>query len=117
MRNWLDDRRVPADGLVWCEGWPEWKNSTEVFPQLSASTAPLPTATPAPAVASAPEPLMPQAIHADGGSTTKASAVDQYHQKKRRRTASRKVAILITLAVTVLILFGVLIWIVYHPLG
>ncbi len=53
MRQWITDRRVGADSLVWREGWPEWKKALEAFPSL-ASVLPAAVAA-AVAVASAPD--------------------------------------------------------------
>lgn len=37
MRKWLDQGRVGFDSLVWREGWPDWKQAGEVFPQITPS--------------------------------------------------------------------------------
>jgi uncharacterized protein DUF4339 len=37
MRQWLLERRVGADCLVWREGWPEWKKAPLVFSRLGAA--------------------------------------------------------------------------------
>jgi hypothetical protein len=42
MRQWLAQRRVGADSLVWREGWPEWKRASMVFPSLAVQTPPVP---------------------------------------------------------------------------
>ncbi len=39
MRQWLDERRVGPDYLVWREGWPEWKRASAVFARLAAMSA------------------------------------------------------------------------------
>jgi len=36
MRGWIEDGRVAADSLVWREGWGDWQEASEVFPQLGA---------------------------------------------------------------------------------
>jgi hypothetical protein len=38
MRQWLTQRRVGADSMVWREGWPEWKKASVVFPSLGGVT-------------------------------------------------------------------------------
>ena len=38
MRQWLTQRRVGADSMVWREGWPEWKKASVVFPSLGGAT-------------------------------------------------------------------------------
>jgi hypothetical protein len=74
MRRWIEEKRVSASGLVWREGWPEWKKGSEVFPQLSGQPTP-PTevaSTPAaPSVATnnagntaADQPKQPASIYA-----------------------------------------------------
>jgi hypothetical protein len=35
MRAWLQEGRVPADALVWREGWPQWRAAAAVFPYLA----------------------------------------------------------------------------------
>ncbi len=35
LTQWVEDRRVPAESLIWCEGWSDWKVASEYF-----STAP-----------------------------------------------------------------------------
>lgn len=34
MRCWLSEGRVGADSLVWREGWRDWQEAGQVFPQL-----------------------------------------------------------------------------------
>jgi hypothetical protein len=35
LRSWLAEGRLTADTLVWHEGWQDWREATELFPQLS----------------------------------------------------------------------------------
>ena len=39
MRDWLGQRRVGPDYLVWREGWPDWQPALQVFPQLGGGQA------------------------------------------------------------------------------
>ena len=39
MRKWMREDRVGAKAYVWQEGWPDWKNATEVFPEYAQSAA------------------------------------------------------------------------------
>ncbi len=48
MRDWLGQRRVGPDYLVWREGWPDWRPAAQVFPQLGSAPA---AAAPQPAAA------------------------------------------------------------------
>ncbi len=36
MRQWLAENRIAADTLVWKEGWPDWKNASDVFESLAS---------------------------------------------------------------------------------
>jgi hypothetical protein len=35
MRTWLAEGRISADSLVWREGWRDWLEASQVFPQLA----------------------------------------------------------------------------------
>lgn len=40
MRKWIAEGRVSSDSLVWREGWADWRNASQLFPNLaSAGTA------------------------------------------------------------------------------
>jgi hypothetical protein len=39
MRQWLTQRRVGADSMLWREGWSDWKKAVVVFPSLGGSPA------------------------------------------------------------------------------
>ncbi len=39
MRQWLSQRRVGADSMVWREGWPDWKRADQIFPLLFATAS------------------------------------------------------------------------------
>ena len=52
MRQWLAQRRVGGDSMLWREGWTDWKRAVAVFPSLGP--APAANAAPAPAQGSAP---------------------------------------------------------------
>ncbi len=36
VKQWLVERRIQVDTLVWREGWSEWKTADQVFPSLGA---------------------------------------------------------------------------------
>ena len=41
IERWLAEGRVPADALVWRQGWPEWRTAASTFHQLrSADSTP-----------------------------------------------------------------------------
>jgi hypothetical protein len=52
MQQWLDERRVGPDYLVWREGWPEWRRASAVFARFAGAPG-LPSSPAAP-VAPAP---------------------------------------------------------------
>ena len=35
MKSWLEEGRVVNDSLIWREGWPDWKEAQNVFPQFA----------------------------------------------------------------------------------
>lgn len=37
MRVWVSEGRVPVGSFVWCEGWANWRQAADVFPQIVAS--------------------------------------------------------------------------------
>ncbi|MDP6719567.1 MAG: DUF4339 domain-containing protein [Pirellulaceae bacterium] len=37
MRRWMQEGRVGADSMVWCEGWAEWQIAGPIFPSLAPS--------------------------------------------------------------------------------
>lgn len=39
VRQWLTERRIQADTLVWREGWEEWKTADKVFSSLASGGA------------------------------------------------------------------------------
>jgi hypothetical protein len=58
MRTWLAEGRVSADSLVWREGWRDWREAGELFPQLRAGTT-----TAGPASQSSGELPIPKGVH------------------------------------------------------
>jgi len=95
MRSWLAEGRVTADSLVWREGWRDWQEADNVFPQLSPQQI-------APEIAAEiPQP----AISQPGASHTLV-----------QRSQSRRTQIVITigLAVTVIVLFIILLVVLFY---
>ena len=39
MRTWLAEGRIAVETLVWREGWRDWREAGDVFPQLSSSAS------------------------------------------------------------------------------
>ncbi len=89
MRNWIDEGRVSPDSLVWREGWRDWQEAGQVFPQLRASSGFTP--------ASSGEPL--------------ASRV----RSGRKASQTQNLWLLLLLVVAVAVLVGVFIYVAFGP--
>ena len=35
LRQWVEEHRVAADALVWRDGWPQWREAIDVFPEYA----------------------------------------------------------------------------------
>ncbi len=46
MRTWLREGRVTPDSLVWREGWRDWEDATDVFPESAFPQSRIPDAVP-----------------------------------------------------------------------
>jgi hypothetical protein len=91
MRKWVSEGRVSVDSLVWREGWPDWKNAGQLFPNLAQASASGQSAGPAalPAIG-APIRSLPR------------------HSTKSRGGSGLAIALLVTLAIVCVGLVGVL---------
>jgi hypothetical protein len=122
MRQWVNESRVAADSLVWCEGWEQWRVARDVFVELgagvlgagvpgAAAVASLPVgglviraATPGPAVATGP------AVGTSPAGTVATTASVRYHA--RRRSTGRLLALIVVLGLLVVALAAVFIYVV-----
>jgi hypothetical protein len=100
FRQWITQRRVTADALVWRDGWTDWRVAGEVLPQLSPRTPP--------AFAAIPGATLPPSASAPAAETVNAPAAK--YLRARRSKSSTIVAICI-LGVVALALVGVLIFV------
>ena len=93
MRTWLAEGRVGADAMVWREGWRDWRQADDVFPQLS------------------PHQAIPglEDIVAKPATTP----VLGYAAKRRARQSKQAIAI-VALVITVFVLFLVFLWVLYR---
>lgn len=97
FRQWIAQRRVTADSLVWRDGWADWRPAGEVLPQLAARTPPAFAAAPSmamPATAASPAPDAPATRYI-----------------RSRRSKSSTIVAIGVLGVVALALVGVLIFI------
>lgn len=132
--DWIRERRVTSDSLVWKEGWKEWLAANAAFPELfpppapSTPPAPIPPAAvplppAAPSVPPSPSiPLSSPAVAANldsakapsNGANEALSAVQtkaMMRMRKKKRRQLQAVGILSVLAILLIfVLIVVLIW-------
>jgi len=104
MRNWISEGRVSADSLVWREGWRDWLEAVEVFPQLKAEPSPF-ALTGVSAAGPAPSAVAP----------TEASSSS--FSRPRRRSTNTQAVIITTLILAVVVLAVVFILVLTGALG
>jgi hypothetical protein len=104
FRQWIAQRRVTADSLVWRDGWTDWRLAAEVLPQLATK--------PAPAFAGMAGTAMP-ASAAGPAAASGPNATASRYVKSRRSKSSTVVAICI-LGLVAIALVGVLIWVLLN---
>jgi hypothetical protein len=92
MRRWIVEGRVSADSLVWREGWPEWRNASDEFPELTGGLPPAPISVPP-----APAPI-------SVGNGTSPSPTSSFKPRARRGNSGMGVAIVVTLGLLVVVL-------------
>ncbi|QGJ69401.1 Hypothetical protein PBC10988_10830 [Planctomycetales bacterium 10988] len=54
VRQWVRERRVTPDSMIWNQGWPNWKKASEVFPELAGGSTP--SSAPGPPQVNLPRP-------------------------------------------------------------
>lgn len=107
FRQWIAQRRVTADSLVWRDGWSEWRLAAEVLPQLAPRTSSLF----GPAAGVAQPAVAPATV---GAAAESVNATAARYVKSRRSKASTVAAICI-LGLVAIALVGVLIWVLNRP--
>jgi len=98
LRNWIAEGRVSADTLVWREGWRDWQEASEVFPQFGAGQ---PAFGPGPVV----------------GTATAATASAAHRPVRRRASKGVQIAMLTGLILVVLVLLVLFLLVVFGPVG
>ena len=94
MRKWIAEGRVSSDSLVWREGWADWKNAGQLFPNLASAGG---TVAATSAAAALP-------------STTATRSANRYVAKKKSGSGMA-VAFLVVLAVVCVALVAVLVYV------
>ena len=117
--DWLNEKRVGENSLVWREGWGTWQPAKEAFPEFfktTPNTTPVPKVALSTPVAVAPVPVAPSAIRnpdkptpANSGSNS-ALPLDptmetrRTVQVRRRRSHSQNLVLLVSLSLVALVL-------------
>lgn len=57
MRRWMEEGRVGADSMVWCEGWADWRTAGPIFPSLTPAPEQPAESTVAPVTVNEPKTL------------------------------------------------------------
>jgi len=96
MRTWLDEGRVDVDSLVWCEGWQDWKEAGDVFPQLGAGQ---------------PGASFGQ-ISPGGTNATRAAAARVDRARARRQARNVQTLVIIVLVCAVVALGSIFFWVI-----
>ena len=111
FQSWIQEGRVGPDSLVWQEGWDDWKQGAEIFPQLAGSPEP-------PAGFTSPGGLN-DFTGLNVGNANPAGATSQNNSPPRRLNSRRHKTIwtpvvVSLLAVAALILIGIFILVIKH---
>jgi len=94
MQSWIAEGRVSPESLVWREGWRDWQQASETFPQLGPGGA-------EPGLGVIPASQTPLSRAAASG----------YRLHTRRRPTAMNAAIITILILAVILLLGVFIWV------
>lgn len=115
FRQWITEKRVAADSLVWRDGWPEWRLASESLPQFS-SRPPAPAAATgfmAPAavapVFAGNGPASPAMTQASATESPAMAASAKYLRSRKSRTPT--IVAICSLAVVAIALIAVLIYV------
>lgn len=133
FEQWLSEKRVTHDSLIWREGWPEWLNAAKALPELFTTESPasLMPAAPAPALAPAPTPTAQQpgsssvtglnAIAGQGlagqhSSVNSASVTIEKNriEKKRRKKRNYTVMIAVLSVIAIVLIAALIIVLMYQ---
>ncbi len=106
MRNWVAEGRVPADSLVWREGWPQWRPAAEVFPQLRQALLPQAPATMVGATPAAPEAVATEPIAAVEIGVFSPEPISHVRPgRAKAKTARSQRSVIVGVLVTLFVLF------------
>ena len=109
--DWLNEKRVGENSLVWREGWAAWQPAKEAFPEFFKSAPVPPKVAPLPLAATVPNPVR----SSDGAPSPKSGSnsalpldptmeTRRTVQVRRRRSHSQNLVILVSLSLVALVL-------------
>lgn len=107
IKSWIAEHRITPSTLVWRDGWPQWKNASEVFPELQDVAAL--NRTPATNIVSEKVPTDELAVASAAAPALVGDAAVGQQRSARKR---RRLQLVIGLAAIVCCLIGalVLLW-------
>lgn len=108
MRRWMEEGRVGADSMVWCEGWAEWQIAGPIFPSLDSSDEQPTVAADVPATT----PREPKTLA--GLQSIQKKTVESNGRATRQRSAGsgKSIAAIVVLGLMIVALFVVLLLVV-----
>jgi hypothetical protein len=106
FRQWITQRRVTADSLVWRDGWTDWRLASEVLPQLATRTPPAFAAMPGAAAATS---------GASNAAATDAGTAPAARYIRARRSKSSTIVAICVLGVVAIALVAVLVYVLNRP--
>jgi hypothetical protein len=105
LRQWLEQKRVGPDSLLWRDGWPDWRNAAAVFPYLAPSSPR--GVVPKPMATTAPIPAKPAVAPQAGDDWTEA-IIDTKPLHHRHRAPSQQSNIILGISLAIILLGAVL---------
>jgi hypothetical protein len=104
MRAWVGEGRVQPDALVWREGWPGWREASEVLPRVAADPLALPASAESRSTGAA---ASDATLVAEMPKTVARAAT-------ARRSQDRGALLIVALALALLVLFAVFLWVLFR---
>lgn len=138
LRQWISEGRVGADSLLWRDGWPQWREATQIMPTRFVPAPAPPPIAPPPAVeaplkqSATPQPpaaakRLPTAGGMLGGTAAEATMMEQASaaasdrppeppgKVRRQRTSRRTMIVGVLLALSLLLLAALAVVLVLQP--
>jgi hypothetical protein len=135
LQEWIDQRRISSDTLLWREGMEQWDAASAVFPDMFRTSLPASHATAA-GPSSVPAASAPASTSTAGtvsgtgtvsaalaapGNSDEARKLPTSHDgatrlaRQRRLKRKRQMMLVTTLMIIALILTLILVWIIMNP--